>query len=427
MADVRTRFVATGEDRTQAMFNKVSNRLKNISKQQRAFTSTIRTGVTALGIGFAARGISRAASAGMGLVTSLNETYNASRKLGMTVPVFESIARGFDLISGNGEKIANTIIPKMMQRLASGAAQKGLDRLGLTMKDLTGLAPDARFIKLVEALGKIGNKDIRLDAASSIFGRRTGHEVMGISNIQNLSKEYETAVAGLTLHTQKHGETANLLADGLGMLSKNIKTEFTSIILDLAGGLDNLAVIVALTAESILASRTWLSKKSGEFTTATTAAWFGTKQFFQKMDLALFGWLGTEEQREEVRWRMGYEKEQVGHQERERLRQTQGLSERLEAFRKNRGDIIERLKASAIASGRDSVGSVGGAAQVKQFATWAAAGSNLAHQMNVSAGGSLGPENQTAKNTGIISNKISELIRVVESYLRLPTLNMAAI
>jgi len=77
----------------------------------------------------------------------------------------------------------------------SPAATKALDNLGISVQDLAGLSPDQQFKVFADAISKIEDPTLKLNAAISVFGKSAGELLpllsQGASGIENMQAEAE--------------------------------------------------------------------------------------------------------------------------------------------------------------------------------------------------------------------------------------------
>ena len=163
----RQNIVFTAQDRAKGAFSSVNRELTAITK---------KVGVYSAAIG--AAGI--AAGAGLAVVTNsamknIDALSKASDKLGITTEALGYLRHAAEL-TGVSQQSLDSSLERMVKRLGEadagyGAAQKGLEQLGLSAGDLIAMGPEKAFGEISEAIGGLSNQSEKAAATAAIFGR----------------------------------------------------------------------------------------------------------------------------------------------------------------------------------------------------------------------------------------------------------------
>jgi len=154
------------------------------------------------------------------------------------------------------------IMQRTMVEAANGAtgAQDAFAALGLSVKDLEGLAPDEQFALIADRLMQVEDPAKRTAAAMDIFGRAgaqliplLGEGAAGIEALRKQAREFGISVGG------KDAKAAEVLNDTLNLLSKSargvslqIGAALAPITTELA---ERLARVTAATSKWVAANR----------------------------------------------------------------------------------------------------------------------------------------------------------------------------
>lgn len=110
------------------------------------------------------------------------------------------LKQAFDDAGADGENVGKTI-NKMQKALVDGKAGvatyvRAFARIGLTVQELEGLAPEKQFERIIDAMRKTPNEANRAAAAMDIFGR-AGPEIMPLVMNPNAIEDAKAALGGL--------------------------------------------------------------------------------------------------------------------------------------------------------------------------------------------------------------------------------------
>lgn len=160
------------------------------------------TGVTGLSL------LGTAAGAGLAskkLIDQADAMDRLSAKTGITV---EQLARlqGMAATTDVSLESMSTAIVRMQNNLEKGTANKALEDIGLSLRDLEGLAPDEKFLKIGKAINETGDDAKRTAAAMSVFGR-------GGADLFELFRDMETVDA------EAVNKNAKAIAEGAKVLA----------------------------------------------------------------------------------------------------------------------------------------------------------------------------------------------------------------
>lgn len=154
--------------------NKLVAGLRVAAARVKAFAASVSAmGAKIAGLGFGLK--AAAVGAGMLFANAGADMLETAQRMGVTVEALSGLkaaAREAGVETEELEqgfaRMERTIIQAAR---GAGAARDSLGRLGLTVADLSGLAPDEQFIKIAEALARVENPANRAALAMEVFGR----------------------------------------------------------------------------------------------------------------------------------------------------------------------------------------------------------------------------------------------------------------
>jgi len=127
-----------------------------------------RVGGVALGVGSAAAGA--AAAAVMKAVDMGSTIKDMADRFGLSYLAVQQLGYAADLSGSSLDSMINGI-KKMQQGLGNGTLTDDLAKIGVTLEQIKGLAPDKQFMVIAEAIGRISDPSQRTAVAMKIFGK----------------------------------------------------------------------------------------------------------------------------------------------------------------------------------------------------------------------------------------------------------------
>ncbi len=190
------------------------------------------------------------------------------------------------------DDIANAV-GQMSKRLAGGddGAVAAVQSLGLNVKDLIALAPDAAFERLASAVGQVENPMDRVRLATELLGK-AGEQALPLLN----DKLHELREAAHDSGQVINAETVKAM-DDLGDAWTNLKTTGAVLIADVLSPMLPLLKHLAEAASSWSAA---LHQDIADQTSAITEAWARIKQvgadipgFFTQLQVSAYSGFGS--------------------------------------------------------------------------------------------------------------------------------------
>jgi hypothetical protein len=228
-----------------------------------------------LGAGFARAGTSIAAlgTAAVGPMVAATASFvkagDAVQKMaartGLSTKAVSELAFAAEQSGTSMETLEGGIrgMQRSILNLQDGSSQvtDTFERLGVSLKDIEGLSPEAQFEKLAGALAAVEDDSTRAALAMRIFGR-TGSQLgpllaEGTEGIQELRKEAESL--GLSV-SQEDANSAAALADAFNSLAKSAKAVAFAVGSSLASA---LTPVLQSAAKIVARFREWVSENQG--------------------------------------------------------------------------------------------------------------------------------------------------------------------
>lgn len=207
-------FVLSARDDTKAAFASVEGGLRNLDKALGVF-----------GVSLAA--IAAGAVAMVKQQTDLaDETSKTAARLGTTTEALSAMRYAADLAGVSNESLTNSL--RLMSRNLSDAAQgtgsavQAVRELGLSARDLAGLAPEQAVQKIADAMLLVPTASDRVRIAMDVFGR-SGADMInvmagGSAGIRDAMQEAERF--GVVISTST-GQAAERFNDNVSRLKAN--------------------------------------------------------------------------------------------------------------------------------------------------------------------------------------------------------------
>ena len=214
---VKTKFVATGDDKTAATFSSVGKRLDRMQSQAK---------VAALALGglFALRRLARFAG---NLAKEMGSMSDAAQRVEATSEGYQRMNKAFETLLGKGSEITDKMLPTMNQQLASPAGQKQIEKLGLSMADLNQMTAPERFMAVGSALAGMGDELERNYMASQLLGRGA-KDVMPLmaDGAENFRRNLEDVGNMADVVTDRNAEMGDRVSDAMNLISGSIRSGF---------------------------------------------------------------------------------------------------------------------------------------------------------------------------------------------------------
>ena len=225
--------------------SKLVRGLKAAQKKLAVFGKAVRSiGTKMAGLGAAV--VVPLAGAAKAFADTGSRLWDMSQRTGASVEALSVLGFAAEQ-SGVDMESLEAGLRKMQRSIAEAAsgsknAQEALAQLGLTAKDLVGLAPERQFALIADRIDKIADPAMKAAAAMDIFGRG-GAELLpmmegGAAGLKNWADQARKL--GLVISTQD-AKAADALGDALGALLAALKRATFAIGAALAPTLQDLA------------------------------------------------------------------------------------------------------------------------------------------------------------------------------------------
>lgn len=145
---------------------RAEQRLKSMEKTVEQWSRRIATAGVAAGAAFAAWTVA--------MTKSMDATQKMAQQIGTTTEALTGLRYAVKQFSDVSDQTFDMSLRRMTRRIAeaangSGAAKDAIKSLGLSAKELTDLSVDEQFLRISDAMGRIGDQGTRLRNTMAIF------------------------------------------------------------------------------------------------------------------------------------------------------------------------------------------------------------------------------------------------------------------
>lgn len=232
MSDVALRFGAS-DDGLIAYFRRVTKELDLFDKATDKASSAAQRGFKALKPLIAGVSFAVLVRESLALADNL-EKLSAQTGIGVeSLQRLQFIAAqssvSFESVSGAVNRLQKALT---LSGEGSAEATAALDRLGISINEIAGLAPDQQFLKVADAISKIEDPARQTTAAVAIFGRG-GAELLPI--LKQTAEESAAVAEGFDAIGGSISADTTKSVDDLGDSLGNVKTAVVSLGVELLG------------------------------------------------------------------------------------------------------------------------------------------------------------------------------------------------
>jgi len=207
--------------------DKLTKGLRAAQARLQAFGGAVRN----IGLGMVGAAAAAAApfAASLKIFTSVGDAVDkAAARTGLSAEAVSELGFAAEQSGADVESLEKgvRIMQRTMVEAATGTkeAQEAFEAIGVSVKDLEGLAPDEQFAVIADRIAAIEDPAKRTAAAMDIFGRAGAQLIpllaegaTGIEVLRGQAREFGISVSG------KDAKSAAVLNDTLNILSKSVR------------------------------------------------------------------------------------------------------------------------------------------------------------------------------------------------------------
>ena len=231
---------------TEAEVSKLNNELKNTSKKIDDLGNAKWDKLAKVGSSLTKYVTAPIIGAATALTTLTVKSMNAADEIGdnaskvhLSAEAYQEWAHACDILAVDSNSMQKALVKvnALLGDIANGngsSIEETLNKLGLTLDDLSGLDTDQAFTKLRDALSNVRDESTRTALANEIFGDKLGSELAQvISATSDKIKDLREETHELGIVTNEEAEIAGNFTDQLSYVKQSLSSVGTAVAVEI--------------------------------------------------------------------------------------------------------------------------------------------------------------------------------------------------